>query len=143
MRTLSGPGYAVHLGSCMMIRINIMKQILTTHTTVNSRNSMNIALVIEPSTTVPATSPSMESNPVIVVRRPRMKTCCFAARVPFLDRPYRLQMVFSSFEVSSMKPSSSGPYCAILPIKSALSSSLRSLATRLSFFRLTPCRLSS
>ena len=57
------------------------------NTTVNSRYSMNKSCVIDPSTTVLAIIPSIDSKPSAEKHRPRMKTPFMTARVPLRDRP--------------------------------------------------------
>jgi hypothetical protein len=95
---------------------------------VNSRYSRNASLVIEPSTAVPAMTPSSESKASSVTLRPLTKTCFFLALFPFLDLPQLRRGVRSSFDVSSRNPSSSGEYWAILAINSARASSFHSSA---------------
>ena|SRR5258708_23701006 len=112
-------------------------------TTLNSIQLRNILHVIEPSTTVLATIPSIESNASVETHRPCTKTCFFYAHCPFFDRPYALLGVLLSFEVLSRNPIWQGVYWDISMIKAARRSSSLSKAMHLSFLQETLARSSS
>ena len=113
------------------------------HTTMNLRYSTNNARVIDPSTTMLATIPSIDNKPSAEKHRPRMKTPFMTAHVPLWECPRVLNAVRSSFETSSRNPSCSGKYWPIHAIKSAWRSSLCSEATFLIFFSEIPAWTSS
>lgn len=124
----------------LSLELQRMNEVNDAHTTSCSRKLRYKSLVIEPSTTLETTMPSIVSNPVALSRWPRTKRCFIMALRPFLARPLDLAAVFSFLDVSSKKPSSSGSYIAIWFIKAFLRSSSRSEAIFLSFFKETPAR---
>ena len=82
-------------------------------TTVNSKYWRKHSCVIDPSTTVLETMPSMVRRPLAEKQWPCTNTPFFTAWMPVLDRPRDLAEVLSSFETSSKKPSCSDKYWAI------------------------------
>ena len=87
--------------------------------------------------------PSMLKSPSAEKQRPWTNTPFWIALVPLWDRPWAQKDVHSSLEISSRKPSCSGKYWAIQPIKSAHNCSFRSDATFFIFLEEIPACMSS
>src|ERR1700728_5337477 len=93
IRTLIGPGKAVHLGSWWRKSVanHQTESPIEQLTTMNSRYCRKVSFVIEPSTTVPSIIPSRFINASRDTRLPRLNGSFFCALIPFLARPFIFQ----------------------------------------------------